>query len=188
MNLRANDDGVPPAPLVLTAMLDATTQSLFNALREAYFPPERNWLDAHLTLFHALPGAFEPAIIDECAACARGKAPLPFAARGPYSLGAGVAIALDCPLLLSWRESLRDALLALPGFALTAQDRAKRRLHVTVQNKVTPQDAKRTLQGLEMAWNPGLRGEVRGLQLWRYQGGPWQPVQTFIFDTAKEVG
>lgn len=47
--------GHPHGPLVLTLILDAHTQHALNALRTKYFPPSRNHLGAHVTLFHAIP-------------------------------------------------------------------------------------------------------------------------------------
>ena len=42
-------------PLIVTALLDEVAQERFDRLRREHFPPERNQLDAHLTLFHRLP-------------------------------------------------------------------------------------------------------------------------------------
>ena len=50
-------------PLILTLVLDAASQAFFDRLRRQHFPPERNVLDAHLTLFHALDGEQEQAIL-----------------------------------------------------------------------------------------------------------------------------
>jgi hypothetical protein len=44
-------------PLIVTALLDEAAQQRFDRLRRSHFPPERNHLDAHLTLFHRLPDA-----------------------------------------------------------------------------------------------------------------------------------
>lgn len=44
-----------PGPLVLTLILDSQTQHKLNALRTKWFPPSRNHLGAHVTLFHAIP-------------------------------------------------------------------------------------------------------------------------------------
>ena len=44
------------APLILTLALDAATQSWLESMRRAHFPPARNLVPAHVTLFHALPG------------------------------------------------------------------------------------------------------------------------------------
>jgi hypothetical protein len=44
-------------PLVLTALFDPPTRDWLERLRRSHFPPERNQVSAHLTLFHALPGS-----------------------------------------------------------------------------------------------------------------------------------
>ena len=54
-----------PAPLILSAVLDAPVQRRLDALRRTHFPPDRNHLDAHVTLFHHLPGAEEDAVAEE---------------------------------------------------------------------------------------------------------------------------
>jgi len=51
-----------PAPLILTLTLDEASQAFFDEQRRQYFPPKINYLSAHLTLFHALPGAEYDAI------------------------------------------------------------------------------------------------------------------------------
>ena len=42
---------------ILTADLDDASFDLLDVLRRAHFPPERNFLSAHLTLFHRLSPA-----------------------------------------------------------------------------------------------------------------------------------
>lgn len=42
---------------VLTAEMDALSFAWLDALRREYFPEERNFLSAHLTLFHKLSSA-----------------------------------------------------------------------------------------------------------------------------------
>ena len=49
------------APLIVTALLDEQAQEWFDRLRRNHFPPARNHLDAHLTLFHRLPD--DPVIV-----------------------------------------------------------------------------------------------------------------------------
>lgn len=43
-----------PAPYIVTAELPGDVLAFADGLRRAHFPPERNWLVAHATLFHAL--------------------------------------------------------------------------------------------------------------------------------------
>jgi hypothetical protein len=46
---------IPKNPLILTLTLDKSTHAFLTQLRSKYFPPSRNFLSAHVTLFHAIP-------------------------------------------------------------------------------------------------------------------------------------
>lgn len=145
-------------------------------MRRHHFPPERNFIPAHLTLFHALPGTNLPAIKrDLSAACGKQK-PFSLMATGWRSLGRGTALAFSSPELVTLRQALsrewRDD--------LTAQDSAKIAPHVTVQNKVAPQEAQRLLRELQAGFAP-FAARAEGLLLWRYLGGPWDLVRRFAF-------
>lgn len=63
---------------------------------------------------------------------------------------------------------------------LSPQDRQGYRPHVTIQNKVTPDEARRLYEKLMLSWQP-LSGWGKGLLLWRYLGGPWELVDEFQF-------
>ena len=163
------------APLILSAVLDAPVQQRLDALRRAHFPPERNHLDAHVTLFHHLPGGSVPAVSAAVEDAVRVPAP-PVDVTGVRSLGRGVAVALTSPDLARIRAELARAWEPW----LTAQDRAKRDLHVTVQNKVAPAEARALLAELSAGFVPE-RTRAVALALWRYRGGPWEPVARFAF-------
>jgi 2'-5' RNA ligase superfamily len=169
-------------PLILSAVLDAPVQRRLDALRRAHFPPDRNHLDAHVTLFHHLPGAEADAVAADVAAAAREHPDPPVEVTGVRSLGRGVAITLASPAL----AVIRAALAREWAPWLTAQDRAKRDLHVTVQNKVTPEAARLLHAQLSAAVAPELTRAV-ALALWRYRGGPWEPVARFAF-SGQEPG
>ena len=49
------------APLIVTALIGEADFARLDGLRRAHFPPERNVLRAHLTLFHHLP----PSVLEE---------------------------------------------------------------------------------------------------------------------------
>jgi 2'-5' RNA ligase len=164
-----------PAPLILSAVLAAPVQERLDALRRAHFPPERNHLDAHVTLFHHLPGAQEAAVADAVADAAR-RPPPPVTLSGVRLLGRGVAITLTAPEL----RALRERLAAAWAPWLTAQDRGKRDLHATVQNKVAPAVARALADELTAGFVPE-RTRAVALALWRYRGGPWEPVDRFPF-------
>jgi hypothetical protein len=63
-------------PLILTLRMDERSQERFDRLRETHFPPERNYLRAHLTLFHKLPGEREAEISAYLRGVCRDREPL----------------------------------------------------------------------------------------------------------------
>lgn len=157
------------APVILTAMMGAADQRHFDDLRTRHFPPERNVLRAHITLFHHLP----PSALDELDGLLRvlTAAPPPAATiREVYSLGKGVAYRIDSPELLAIRARIAGHFHGL----LTAQDQGVPRLHITVQNKVSPAEARALLEELSASFQPRPLGIV-GLAAWHYRGGPWEP-------------
>ena len=164
-------------PLILTLMLDADTQAWLDALRRAHFPPERNLVPAHVTLFHALPGDEENAVLGALAAECRGAAPSAVRIGPPRFLGRGVALVVSAPEV----SALRARLAARWRDRLTPQDRQGWRPHATVQNKVAAERA-RALHAELAASLPVREARAEGLLLWRYRGGPWEPAGTFGFN------
>ena len=163
-------------PLILTALLDDVAQQRFDRLRQDNFPAGRNHLDAHLTLFHALPGDREQQLTTAVRAAAT-RPVITARVAGVRKLGRGVAYTITAPEL----TQLRSALARQWADWLTAQDRVKADLHVTVQNKVEPATAARLHSRLSAEFQP-YRVAVTGLGLWRYLGGPWAPVARFPFE------
>ena len=159
-------------PLVMTLLLDEPTQQRFERERRALFPPGRTQVGAHVTLFHALP----PELYGEVVA-ALGEVPGPVAVEvtGVRSLGRGAAYDLTCPDLVTrhrqWQGRWRDR--------LTRQDAQAWRPHVTVQNKVDPDTARRTVAELSSAFAPWTATGV-ALEVWRYDGGPWTHLERVL--------
>ena len=145
-------------------------------MRRAHFPPERNQLDAHLTLFHHLPPSMADELKHRLSGETRGlRAPLA-KASGLMSLGRGVAYRIDSPDLAAIRARLADAFAGM----LTPQDAGGWRPHVTIQNKVQPAVAKLLLGQLSRDFAPRTV-EVAGLGAWWYRGGPWEPLSRHMF-------
>ncbi|RYU82827.1 2'-5' RNA ligase family protein [Hymenobacter persicinus] len=163
-------------PLILTLALDAQASAFFNAQRQAYFPPERNYLQAHLTLFHHLPGQRQAEIATQLQERCRTLAPMPLQVTGVQFLGQGVAYRLDSAAV----DALHRELQALWQADLTPQDQQRRRPHVTVQNKVRPEVARALHAQLTAEFVP-FEAVGTGLQLWAYRGGPWEALATFAF-------
>lgn len=157
-----------PAPLIVTAELPPDLHRWATRLRTAHYPPERNFLEAHVTLFHALPPGSEAEVRDRLAALAARHAPVQARLAGIMSLGEGTALRLSSPGMLVLREELAEQLHGL----LTAQDAHSPRLHVTIQNKVAPQTARELQRTLTTEIE--LRDfTFPALALHRYRGGPW---------------
>ncbi len=163
-------------PLILTAWLEAHVASRFDAMRRAYFPAARNFIPAHLTLFHALPGCDLGEIEDELAERCWQAEPFTARASGLRFTGNGVAIVIDAPELVALRLGVAQSW----AHALSPQDRQRFMPHVTVQNKVTPAHARQTFDALQAVFEP-FDVVIEGLELWHYRGGPWSPAGRFPF-------
>lgn len=158
-----------PAPLILTLVLDAESQAYFDELRRQHFPPKINYLAAHVTLFHHLPGADEAALTTQLAALCQTQGPLAVQVAGLRSLGRGVAFTLENAELRALHRRLQTAWAA----HLTPQDQQKLQPHITVQNKVDAAAARQLLDELQAGFQ-AFAATGTGLALWAYRGGPWE--------------
>ena len=161
--------------LIVTAVLGHADFAWLDTERRRYFPPDRNQLDAHLTLFHALPPSLEAEARAQLKLSCNGPRPAAVVA-GLLNLGGGVAYRVKSPELDSIREAIADHFHG----SLTAQDAGGWRAHVTIQNKVTPGDAKALFDRLHEEFEPRPLA-LRGLALHRYLGGPWETIGHWSF-------
>jgi 2'-5' RNA ligase superfamily len=149
-----------------------------DGLRRQHFPPERNHLRAHLTMFHHLPPSVEAELGALLKTLTQAQAP---AARlaGLMNLGRGVAYRIDSEALCDMRaqiaERFRDCLIP--------QDSAQWRAHVTIQNKASPEAAKSLINQLLPGFSP-RQVIIAGLAVWRYLGGPWEAVGAWRFGSG----
>lgn len=127
-------------------------------------------------MFHNLPGAEERAILGSLGDAAAARAPFTVRVAGLMKLGRGTAFRIESKALLALRAGLATA---FEGW-LTRQDREKFRPHVTVQNKVAPHEAQALFDHLSRSFRP-FDAWAEGLQLWRYEGGPWSPIAAVAF-------
>jgi len=161
------------APLVVTLALPDDVQDELDALRRRWFPAGRTAVGAHLTLFHAVPGALEGQVRADLADVA-GRGPVAVRLSGVTSLGRGAAYAVESPDLARRHDELQRAWWT----HLTRQDQQRLRAHVTLQNKVEPGVARATVETLRASFEP-RDVEAPGFDLWRYDGGPWTHLDRF---------
>ena len=164
------------APIILTATLGAEDQAFFNKLRKTYFPPERNYLDAHITLFHHLPPLhwreIKRYILQLTSEYETPRADV----DKIINLGGGVAFHVHSPEMLAVREMLAESLSGL----LIPQDQQKPRLHITVQNKVKSAEAKLLFADLCEDFE-AFPIKLVGISAFYYRGGPWDEIGHWKF-------
>jgi 2'-5' RNA ligase len=158
-----------PAPIIVSALLAEPEQSRLEALRKAHFPPERNVLAAHLTLFHHLPPSLGSELDTALDRLTRNQTAPAARIDGFINLGRGVAVRVRSEQLDRVRAELAEMFAAV----LIPQDQASWRAHVTLQNKVTPDEARALLRRLEAEHVPSAT-RVVALASWFYRDGPWE--------------
>lgn len=161
--------------LIVTVELGAEDFAWLEGLRRRHYPPDRNRVPAHLTMFHALPPSAEAEVRARLAQAAK-MGPPKARLEGLMDLGGGVAFRVASPDLDRLREEFADGLYGMLG----PQDRGGWRPHVTIQNKVPPKTARALIAVLERDFRPRPLA-VRGLALHRYRDGPWEPLQAYAF-------
>ncbi|GGC74122.1 hypothetical protein GCM10011504_59130 [Siccirubricoccus deserti] len=167
------------APLILTLRLDAVAQARFDTERSTHFPPERNFLSAHLTLFHHLPGAEVDAVGSRLRAVCEGQPCFVLEVHDLWLMGRGVAYRLRSQAL----SRLHAKLVETWWDWLTPQDRQPLQPHVTIQNKAGAEQARALHDRLRSDFVPfDVLGT--GLLLWHYRSGPWEPAAAYPFSDA----
>jgi hypothetical protein len=163
------------ASIIVTALFGDGDNGWIQELRRAHYPPEKNRVPAHLTLFHQLPPGIEAEVSRRLSAYAATPPPRARIA-GVTDLGSGTALRVESEELEDIRYDLAEALRGL----LTVQDRAPWRPHITIQNKVEPREARRLQQQLRAGFEPRPLA-IKGLASWRYLDGSWEPIRSHVF-------
>ncbi len=163
-------------PFIVTAELPLDVLRWADSLRRAHFPPDRNHLVAHVTLFHAFAPSLNAELRAELARIAKENAPPKAVQDGLMNMGRGTALGIHSPAMLAIWHELADRFHG----SLTAQDSHSPRLHITIQNKVDLGEAK----ALQAALGPTLKPRkfaFTGLGLHIYQGPHWDLVNIWKF-------
>jgi hypothetical protein len=167
----------PPGnkPLLITAELPPEVLAWADALRRAHYPPEKNRLRAHVTLFHALPPSAEGEVRRLLAELAKG-APPDARVTGVWDMGGGTAFDIASEGMVGLHALMREHFHGI----MTLQDDRKLRLHITVQNKVSNEAAKALQNELKASFEP-RPFRFRGFGLYAWDAGLWQPIADYPF-------
>ncbi len=169
-------------PYLLTLRLDPASFRRLDEERRRYFPVERNLVPAHISLFHSLPSEALEEIDRTLASIAHQHSTFELRVTALRSLGRGVAYVVESEPLLVLRETLATRFRPW----LSRQDAEPYRPHVTVQNKVDPAEARRTLDQLQSDFMPFAAAGC-GLCLWEYRNGPWRLEKVYLFRSRDEL-
>lgn len=161
-------------PLILTLTLNEEAHLFLTSIRNKYFPADRNFLEAHLTLFHHLP--FTDTILSSLKEIIRPCPVLSLHITEVVFTGRGVAYKVICPSLLQLHKKLQTEWQAF----LIPQDKARLWPHITVQNKVAPHVARKTRDELQETFIPFTAYGI-GVTVWEYLDGPWKKAETLYF-------
>ena len=161
-------------PVIVTLQLEDDAMAFFNAQRTAYFPPRINFLDAHITLFHALP---QPEAAVQLALEGFAKRDIiTLEVNGLRNTGNGVAYDLFSRELQALHVKMQECFQHL----LVGKDKEKLWPHITVQNKVTAFKAKTLYEKLSGGMIPfNIIGT--GFSVYLYDRGPWQHISDHKF-------
>lgn len=162
-------------PLLVVAELPSDLFAWADALRRAHYPPDRNRMGAHVTLFHGLPPSADREVRVLLAELAM-RSPPEAVMAGVMDLGRGTALAIDSNGMTALHAEMAERLHGL----IQQKDARPLRLHVTVQNKVPPADAL-ALQASLAA--PDIRRGFRfhGLGLYEWTGAIWRQARVYPF-------
>ncbi|MEQ1641285.1 MAG: 2'-5' RNA ligase family protein [Novosphingobium sp.] len=174
--LRAVPNDSASAPFIVTGELPVDVFSWANGLRTEHFPPERNHLKAHVTLFHSFAPSLRDGLPRFLAQLAGEFAAPEGEISGLMDLGGGTALSIRSEEMLAVRLLIADHFRDM----LTQQDQGGKRLHITIQNKVD----RRAAQALQADLGARLlprRFVFTGLGLHLYRNPHWEPVGTWKF-------
>lgn len=165
----------------MTLQMDEKSAAFFEEKRQQYFPPAINYIGAHLTLFHNLPGEEFERILKSTARICSAQEPFEMTVPELMKLGRGVAYKVESDDLVALRHALVEQFKPW----LIKQDRQKFRPHITIQNKVSPTEATAVFEHLASQFEPFI-ARAEGLQLWFYEGGQnkrrtWAPAGAIGF-------
>lgn len=161
--------------IIVTATFGDGDNGWLQDLRRTHYPPERNRVPAHLTLFRQLPPSVEAELATRLARFAAARPPAA-SVTGILDLGEGTAFRIESEALTRIRDELAEVFHSL----LTPQDRAAWQPHVTIQNKVATRAARALQQELRASFRPRPLA-IKALAAWRYLDGPWAPIRTWPF-------
>ncbi|KAI5196745.1 hypothetical protein E4T38_08334 [Aureobasidium subglaciale] len=170
------------AVYVLTLLTDAKHHRTLTETRKKYFPPRLNRLEAHITLFHALPGSLlEEKIKPTLREVSSNTTQFHLLAATPFRLNKGIAIGLPKSSGGDDARQVHQQLKFAWEDFLSRQDAGGFAAHYTIMNKVDDEkEVQKAFEQVQEEWK-GCHGTVLGLSLFKYDRGNWVHDEDFKF-------
>ncbi|KAG8672694.1 hypothetical protein FPOAC2_06092 [Fusarium poae] len=170
---------------ILTLFTDKRHHQTMTALRRQWFPSHILKVDAHVTLFHALPGSKLAGLKQDIAAIAERteKFDIVVGVKGVFEMGKGAGINVSNAgdfqnRAFGIRSELRDKWEPF----LSDQDRREKwRGHYTIMNKQDDKEEVHKCLAYLKEGHANSKGTVEGLSLWLYDRGWWREDEVFQF-------
>lgn len=176
-----------PNVYVLALRIDQAAEQFFTSLRQSYFPKHLNYLNAHVTSFHALSPLDQTVKEIEALPDWPNKA-MTIGISDPFLFKSekGVAINLKSHAARQLHQSLLEAFRKNRDIKLTEQDDQRLKgLHITVCNKVNPERGREVFEIIKKDWDKRelQKTTCRGLTLYEYlPGGSWKEQKHWAFE------
>lgn len=162
--------------ILILAVLPPDILGWADCLRRAHYPPERNRLPAHVTLFHGLPPSAEGEVHARLKSIAATTPPVEAKITGVMDLGGGTALKVESTGVVAIHAELAEQLHGI----VQQQDLRPLQLHITLQNKVPEQEA-RKLQAQLAGQRIDRSFRFTGLSTHRWDGDLWQFERSWPF-------
>lgn len=162
-------------PLIITLELEEEAKQFFTEQRTAYFPKHINYLDAHLTLFHAVPPG-EMIIYSTIESVCK-RVSFDIVVSDLRNIGNGVAYSIESKELQEMHVVMQKAFDPF----LVSKDRQILWPHITIQNKATAFKAQMLHEKLQKEFKP-FSCKATGIGIYKYLGGPWEKTGNVLFN------
>lgn len=175
------------AVYVLTLLTDTKHHRTLTETRKKYFPPRLNKLEAHITLFHALPGSkLEESIKPTLREVSNKTTQFHILAATPFRLNKGIAIGMPKSQGGDDARQVHGQLKGAWREFLSSQDAGGFAAHYTIMNKVDDEkEVQKAFEQVQDEWR-GCHGTVLGLSLFKYDRGHWVHEEDFKFKTDNQ--
>jgi hypothetical protein len=168
-------------PLVLTVQVEKNAQAYLENLRKQHFPPEVNYISARLSVFHALPRTMIEQVDSVLTTRTAQHRLIESQVTGVKSLGRGVAFVIPCGELEAPAGRTSGGVERRSDAGGSEQVETSR--HDPEQGDSRSRESFAGHVGVEVRTR---HITVRGLDLWHYNGGPWELARSYQFTGSQD--